>query len=80
MRQACSNQLARLLPMTPKRRRDRNAFLVFLAAVPLSLLVAMPVAVTTGKTYVAAKEAKRMQAEREAQQSGTGATAPQGGN
>jgi hypothetical protein len=67
--------------MTSKRRRDRNAFLVFLAAVPISLLVAMPVAVTNGKAYVAAKEAKQMQAEREAQrQSGAGATAPQGGN
>jgi len=64
--------------MISKRRRDRNAFLVFLAAVPLSLLVAMPVAVTNGKTYVAAKEAKRIQAAREAQQSGAGASAPQG--
>jgi len=66
--------------MISKRRRDRNAFLVFLAAVPLSLLVAMPLAVTNGKTYVAAKEAKRMQAAREAQRSGAGATAPQGGD
>lgn len=66
--------------MNSKRRRDRNAFLVFLAAVPLSLLLAMPVAVTSGKTYVAAKEAKRLQAAREAQmQSGAGATAPKGG-
>jgi hypothetical protein len=66
--------------MNSKRRRDRNAFLVFLAAVPLSLLVAMPVAVTSGKTYVAAKEAKRLQAAREAQRSaGAGATAPKGG-
>jgi hypothetical protein len=65
--------------MSPKRRRDRNAFLMFLAAVPLSLLIAMPVAVTNGKAYVAAKEAKQMQAEREAQQpSGAGATAPKG--
>jgi hypothetical protein len=66
--------------MNPKLRRDRNAFLVFLAAVPVSLLVAMPVAVSTGNTYVAAKEAKRLQAQREAQmQSGAGATAPKGG-
>ena len=66
--------------MISKRRRDRNAFLVFLAAVPLSLLVAMPVAVSSGKTYVAAKQAKQMRAEREAQmQSGAGASAPQGG-
>lgn len=66
--------------MNSKRRRDRNAFLVFLAAVPLSLLVAMPVAVSTGKTYVAAMEAKQMRLARDAQmQSGAGATAPQGG-
>ena len=66
--------------MNPKRRRDRNAFLVFLAVVPLSLLVAMPVAVSNGKTYVAAKEAKRAHAAREAQmQSGAGASAPKGG-
>jgi len=66
--------------MNPKRRRDRNAFLVFLAAAPLSLLIAMPVAVTNGKAYVAAKEAKQLQLAREAQQqAGAGATAPQGG-
>jgi hypothetical protein len=66
--------------MSPKRRRDRNAFLVFLAAVPIALLAAMPAAVSTGNSYVAAKQAKEMQAAREAQQqSGAGATAPQGG-
>ncbi len=65
--------------MNSKRRRDRNAFLIFLAAVPISLLVAMPIAVSTGKTYVAAKEARQMQAAREAQQAGAGATAPRGG-
>ena len=63
--------------MNPKRRRDRNAFLVFLASVPIALLIALPAATTTGKAYVAAKEAKQMQAERDAQrQSGAGATAP----
>jgi hypothetical protein len=52
--------------MNPKLRRDRNAFLVFLAAVPIALLVALPLATSTGKAYVAAK----------ALQSGTGSTAP----
>ena len=42
--------------MNSKRRRDRNAFLVFLAVVPIALLIALPAATTTGKAYVAAKE------------------------
>jgi len=52
--------------MNRRLRRDRNAFLVFLAAVPFALLLALPLAEKNGKAYVAAK----------AQQSGTGATQP----
>jgi len=54
--------------MNRKLRRDRNAFLVFLAVVPLTLLIALPLAVSTGKQYVIAK-AQQMQ-------SGTGGTQP----
>jgi hypothetical protein len=61
--------------MNPKLRRDRNLFLLFLAAVPLALLIALPLSVTTGKAYVAAK-AQQMQAAREAGQAGAGGTAP----
>jgi hypothetical protein len=63
--------------MISKRRRDRNAFLAFLAAVPIALLIALPAATTTGKAYVAAKEQRQqMQAERQQMQSGAGSTAP----
>ena len=55
--------------MNRKLRRDRNAFLVFLAAVPISLLVALPLAVTKGQQYQLAK-AKQMQS------AGSGATRP----
>jgi len=58
--------------MNRKLRRNRNAFLVFLAAVPLSLLIALPVAVSTGKQYVIAKAQQT--------QSGTGGTQPAAGN
>jgi hypothetical protein len=54
--------------MNRKLRRDRNAFLVFLAVVPLTLLIALPVAVSTGKHYVLAKSQQM--------QSGTGGTQP----
>jgi len=57
--------------MNRKLRRDRNAFLVFLAAMPVALLVALPVATSTGKQYVIAKAQQQQQ-----QQSGTGATRP----
>jgi hypothetical protein len=62
--------------MNPKLRRDRNAFLVFLAAVPFALLAALPLAVENGKLYAAAKaqqqaaQAKQQQQE----QSGAGST------
>jgi hypothetical protein len=52
--------------MNRRLRRDRNAFLIFLAAVPFALLLALPLADKNGKAYVAAK----------AQQSGTGGTQP----
>jgi uncharacterized membrane protein (DUF485 family) len=55
--------------MNRKLRRDRNAFLVFLAVVPLTLLIALPLAVSTGKQYVMAKAQQQMQ-------SGTGGTRP----
>jgi hypothetical protein len=62
--------------MISKRRRDRNAFLVFLAAVPIALLIALPAATTTGNAYVAAREHRQqMQAEQQ-MQSGAGGTAP----
>ena len=54
--------------MNRKLRRDRNAFLVFLAAVPIALLIALPLAAQKGAEYQAAKAQQ--------QQSGTGATAP----
>jgi hypothetical protein len=54
--------------MNPKLRRDRNAFLIFLAAVPVALLIALPLAVTNGKIYLAAKAHQ--------QQSGAGGTQP----
>jgi hypothetical protein len=54
--------------MNPKLRRDRNAFLIYLALVPVALLIALPLAVTNGKIYMAAKAHQ--------QQSGTGATQP----
>jgi hypothetical protein len=54
--------------MNRRLRRDRNAFLVFLAAVPIALLVALPLAVQKGNAYVAAKAQ---------QNAATGATAPQ---
>ena len=53
--------------MNRKLRRDRNAFLVFLAVVPIALLIALPLAAQKGAAYQAAKAQ---------QQSGTGATAP----
>ena len=53
--------------MNSKLRRDRNAFWVFLAAVSVALLAALPLATSTGKAYVAAKAQ---------QQSGAGATRP----
>jgi hypothetical protein len=53
--------------MNPKLRRDRNAFWIFLGAVSIALLVALPLATSTGKAYVAAKAQ---------QQSGVGATRP----
>ena len=62
--------------MNPKLRRDRNAFLVFLAAVPFALLIALPLAVTNGKIYMAAKAAKEMRHSGSGmQESGTGASA-----
>jgi len=54
--------------MNRKLRRDRNAFLVFLAVAPLTLLIALPLAVSTGKQFAIAK-AQQMQ-------SGTGGTQP----
>jgi hypothetical protein len=54
--------------MNRRLRRDRNAFLIFLAAVPFALLLALPLAEKNGKAYVAAKAAQ--------QQSGTGGTQP----
>ena len=54
--------------MNRKLRRDRNVFLVFLAAVPVALLIALPLAVDKGHKYAAAKAQ---------QQAGVGATAPQ---
>jgi hypothetical protein len=54
--------------MNSKLRRDRNAFWIFLAAVPIALLVALPLATSTGKAYVAAKARQ--------QQTGAGATRP----
>ena len=54
--------------MNPKLRRDRNAFLIFLAAVPVALLVALPLAVSNGMIYLAAKAHQ--------QQSGAGGTQP----
>ena len=60
--------------MNRRLRRDRNAFLVFLAAVPFALLLALPLAEKNGKAYVAAKEQQRLAAE--AQQSGAGGTRP----
>jgi len=53
--------------MNSKLRRDRNAFWIFLAAVPFALLLALPLATSTGKAYLAAKAQ---------QQSGAGATRP----
>ena len=53
--------------MNPKLRRDRTLFLLFLAAVPIALLVALPLSVSTGKAYVAAKAQ---------QEAGVGRTAP----
>jgi hypothetical protein len=54
--------------MNSKLRRDRNAFWIFLASVPIALLVALPLATSTGKAYVAARAQQ--------QQSGVGATRP----
>ena len=48
--------------MTPKLRRDRTMFLVFLAAVPFALLAALPLAVTNGNAYVAVKAQRLVQA------------------
>jgi hypothetical protein len=63
--------------MNPKLRRDRNAFLVFLAAVPFALLIALPLAEKNGRAYVAAKEQQMKAAQaREQQQSGAGGTQP----
>jgi hypothetical protein len=55
--------------MNRKLRRDRNAFLVFLAAVPIALLIALPLATQKGQAYQAAKAQQQ-------HQSGTGASAP----
>ena len=46
--------------MNRKLRRDRNAFLVYLAVVTVSLLVALPLATSYGNLYMAAK-AQQMQ-------------------
>ena len=54
--------------MNRKLRRDRNAFLAFLAAVPVALLAALPIAVQKGQAHVAAKASQ--------QQSGAGTSAP----
>jgi len=54
--------------MNSRLRRDRNAFLIFLAAVPVALLIALPLAVSNGKIYLAAKAHQ--------QQSGAGGTQP----
>ena len=54
--------------MNRKLRRDRNAFLIFLAAVPIALLIALPLAVQSGQIYMAAKAQQ--------QQSGAGGTTP----
>ena len=59
--------------MNRKLRRDRNAFLTFLAAVPLALLAALPIAVQKGQVYAAAKAQQQAQ---ERQHAATGATAP----
>jgi hypothetical protein len=56
--------------MNRKLRRDRNAFLVFLAAVPIALLIALPLAVSTGQQYALAK------AQQNQRSSGAGATQP----
>ena len=48
--------------MSPKLRRDRTMFLIFLAAVPFALLAALPLAVTNGNAYVAVKAQRLMQA------------------
>jgi hypothetical protein len=61
--------------MNPKLRRDRNAFLIFLAAVPFALLLALPLAEKNGKAYVAAKHQQQQRAARESQ-AGAGATQP----
>jgi hypothetical protein len=66
--------------MISKRRRDRNAFLVFLAVVPIALLIALPAATTTGKAYVAAKEHRQQMQAQQQMQSGAGSTAPATGN
>ena len=60
--------------MNRKLRRDRNAFLVFLAAVPFALFIALSFAVSNGKMYMAAKAAKQMR-QSQIEQSGTGASA-----
>jgi uncharacterized membrane protein len=68
---ACNGGLAiprQKAAMNSKLRRDRNAFWIFLAAVPIALLAALPLATSTGKAYVAAKARQ--------QQTGTGATRP----
>jgi len=66
--------------MNPKLRRDRNAFLVFLAAVPIALLAGLPLAVNNGKAYVAAKAQRYAQtAAPLGPQSGAGATSSEQG-
>ena len=60
-------QLTKASHMNRKLRRDRNAFLVFLAAVPLALLAGLPIAVQKGQVYAAAKAQ---------QHAASGATAP----
>jgi hypothetical protein len=62
--------------MNPKLRRDRNAFLIFLAAVPFALLLALPLAEKNGKAYLAAKQQQQRAAEARGSQSGSGATQP----
>ena len=61
--------------MNRRLRRDRNAFLVFLAAVPFALLIALPLAEKNGKAYLAAKEQQK-QAQ---SQAGAGGTQPPAG-
>ncbi len=60
--------------MSPKRRQDRNAFLVFVALIPLALLIApLPFLRVASENYAVNQRIARIQA----QQPAAGATAPQ---